>query len=307
MAGGLTDKEEEANVFRTALIRTLAAVVAAHVFLIAIYRGMVPGLKPEQAEEWYTCYVLEESLSMDNLFAFYMVFLYFKVPTGSQERVLRWGILGAVVFRAAMISAGAVMVRSFHSVLLLFAAILLFQGIKIVRDGGGGDDGSDETDLAESSVVKVAQLFVPVSAEYSGDAFFVQKGGSYRCTPLVLVLLVIEMSDIVFAIDSVPAAFGSSEAPAVIFTANIFAILSLRSLYAVVAHAVDDLPFLETAIGAVLVFLGAKMFGEAAGIAISTTASLCIVFALLGAGALASVAKHRQWGTSVRNSDIKHI
>lgn len=208
--------------------------------------------------------------------------------------------------RATMISAGAVMIRSFHQVLLGFAAVLIYQGFKIARGDGGGDDGSDETDLADSWILRFAQAVVPVTTDYDGDRFFTQRNGQVVATPLMLVLMVIELSDVVFAIDSVPAAFGSSEDPVVIFTANMFAILSLRSLYSVVAHAVDDLPYLETAIGFVLVFLGGKMLAEAAGIAVSTATSLGMVFVTLGLGAAASVAKHRGW--AFRNSaEIKHI
>jgi TerC family integral membrane protein len=233
-----------------------------------------------------------------------------QVPTASQERVLRWGILGAIVMRALMISAGAVMIQSFHHVLLIFAAVLIYQGLKIVRGSVGDDsDDSDETDLGDSLVLRIAQRIVPVSGDYSGDAFFVQRDGQLMATPLLLVLVVIEMSDVVFAIDSVPAAFGSSEDPVVIFTANMFAILSLRSLYAVVAHAVDDLPYLETAIGGVLVFLGTKMLAESGGIAISTTVSLSIVFLMLGLGAGGSflVKSKGSWTWGKTASEIKHI
>lgn len=276
--------------YRKALVRTAVAVLAAHVFLGLMTMGMVPWMGEDggvgQASEWYTCYVIEESLSMDNLFAFYLVFRYFKVPVASQNRVLQWGIIGAVVMRLAMVTAGAAIVTRFHFVLLIFAAILVFQGTRIIWS----DDDEDDFDGEDNWIVKLVGKVVPVLHEYDGSSFFVVgPGGRWMATPLMLVLIVIEISDVVFAVDSVPAAFGVSQSPTVIFTANMFAIMSLRSLYSIVAHAVNDLPALQKSIGAVLMFIGLKMFGESAGFSIPNSASMIVVFSLLGVGAFVSL------------------
>lgn len=278
-----------------ALQRTALAVGAAHVFLAAMWFGWLPFMGDDggtsSAAEWYTCYLIEESLSLDNLFAFFLVFRFFKVPLESQNRVLLWGVVGAVVMRATMVGAGAVMVHSFHHVLLLFACVLLYQGYQIAS-GGDGDD--DEEDLENNRVIKFARALIPVSSEYRGSQFFVMQKGGWKATPLMLVLVCIELSDVVFAIDSVPAAFGVTQKALVIYTANMFAIASLRSLYSVVAHAVDDLPYLQKAIGVVLCFIGLKMLLESAGFALGNTMSLVVVLATLSGGVAMSLLSKRR-------------
>lgn len=281
--------------YSAAIIRTVIAVAAAHVFLAAMVFGRIPFLGDDGgmsvASEWYTCYIIEESLSMDNLFAFYLVFRYFKVPIDSQNRVLKWGIIGAVVMRATMIAAGAVIVSKFHFLLLVFAAVLVYQGGRIFYS----DDDDDEDDIGSNWIVTLSRKFVPVSANFHGSDFFTFENGQRKATPLLLVLVIIELSDVVFAIDSVPAAFGVTKNPTVIFTANMFAILSLRSLYSIIAHAVNDLPYLQKSIGAVLLFVGLKMFAEPFELSISNTHSLMIILFILFIGVVTSVvAKQRQ-------------
>eukprot|EP00040_Diaphanoeca_grandis_P023415 m.127318 g.127318 ORF g.127318 m.127318 type:complete len:336 (+) comp29265_c0_seq1:281-1288(+) len=291
MTGTMNDDD-----YKPALFRTAVAVLAAHLFLLAMVRGMLPFMGgnggADVASEWYTCYLIEESLSMDNLFAFYLVFRYFHVPIDSQNRVLKWGIVGAVVMRAMMIGAGAVMVTKFHFLLLFFAGILIYQGGKILNEPT--DENEDEEDLSSNWIVVFARKLVPVSKDFHGSDFFVVEGGSWKATPLLLVLVIIELSDVVFAIDSVPAAFGVSSNSVVIFTANMFAILSLRSLYSIIAHAVNDLPYLQKSIGAVLLFVGLKMFAEPLGITVTNRQSLFIVLLMLLIGVLASLIHRRR-------------
>lgn len=237
--------------------------------------------------ERYTCYLIEESLSLDNLFAFYLIFRYFKVPLECQNRVLQWGIFGAVLMRALMIGAGALIVQKFHQALVIFALVLVYQGGKIIFDRN--DDDGDNDDLSDNQVIRLVQGLIPVTSDYTGDRFTVNVNGKTRFTPLVLVLISIELSDIVFAIDSVPAAFGISESPAVIYTANMFAILSLRSLYSLIAIAVNGATYLQKAIGVVLVFIGGKMLAAEAGFEMKTAHSLGIVAFVLSTGSILSL------------------
>eukprot|EP00729_Bicosta_minor_P012144 gene12144-7816_t len=184
---------DRSNGYMEALGRTAVAVAAAHT------DGGVAA-----SYEWYTCYLIEETLSLDNLFAFYLVFKFFKVPLESQNRVLQWGIIGAVVMRAIMVGAGALIVKQFHAVLLLFALILLYQGLKITFVG---EDDDDDDDLEDNKIIKASKWLVPVTSSYHDSKFFVREDGKLKATPLLLVLISIEFSDVVFAIDSVPAAF----------------------------------------------------------------------------------------------------
>merc|ERR1712232_482400 len=197
-----------------------------------------------------------------------------------------WGIIGAVIMRAVMVGAGALIVSKFHGVLLLFALLLLYQGGKIAY--GDGDDDENE-DLENNYVIQLARHLVPVSSDFSGEDFTTTTNGKWTATPLLLTLVAIEFSDVVFAIDSVPAAFGVSESAIVIYTANMFAILSLRSIYTVIAQVVNGLPELQKAIGIVLVFIGAKMLAEAMGFNMETRFSLFVVVGILGVGAMLSL------------------
>jgi tellurite resistance protein TerC len=175
------------------------------------------------AMEYYAGYVIEKALSVDNLFVFLVIFGYFRVPKELQHRVLYWGILGALVLRAVFILAGAALVQKFHFVLYFFGAFLVFTGVKLFL----GDD--KEGDAGESFVIRTIQKWIPTTSDYRGNSFFVREGSRWLATPLFLVLIVIETTDLVFAVDSIPAIFGISRDPFIIFSSNIFAILGLSS------------------------------------------------------------------------------
>lgn len=260
-----------------------AWVGAATLFGLGL--GAVVG--PKQAEEYFAGYLLEQSLSVDNLFVFVLVFDYFKVPLPQQQKVLGYGIGGAMAMRAAMIVAGYEAVTNFKPVLLVFAGVLIFSSYKLITEEGE----EEEEDMSENAIVKFCSGLLPVSKDFDGDNFFTVENGVKTATPLLLCLCVIELSDVVFAVDSIPAVFGVTQDPFIVYSSNIFAILGLRSLYAFVATLVAELEYLQTAVAAVLGFVGCKMVAEFGGMEVSTEASLAVVVGMLGAGVALSLKK----------------
>ena len=276
--------------FQLAARKTALAVAAAGCFGVLLHgtRG------PQAALEFASGYLVEQSLSVDNLFVFIMLFDYFKVPRAFQGRVLNYGILGAVLMRGFMIVAGVAAVQKFRWMTLLFAGILLLSAIKLLLES---DDDDDEVN--DRLVMRIARRVVGPIAEYDGDRFFTtsyKDGKSIRAaTPLLLCLVCVELSDVVFAVDSIPAVLGISTDPLVVYSSNIFAIIGLRALYTLVARAVDSLAYLKHAVCAVLVFIALKMIGEYFEYHVSTGVSLVVVGSLLALGVLVScVARPRK-------------
>jgi tellurite resistance protein TerC len=218
----------------------------------------VPGFDPaaaarQTALEFLAGYVVEYSLSIDNIFVFVVVLSYFAVPAAYQHRVLFFGILGALVFRGIFIALGAALMQ-FEVVVWVFGAFLVFTGIKMMA---GGEEGPVEPH--ERWIIRQFRSYVPVTPSYHGHSFFVRHEGRLHATPLFICLLFLEMTDILFAVDSVPAIFGLTREPFVVFTSNVFAILGLRNLYFLLAGAVDRFHLLKYGLGVVLVFVGLKM------------------------------------------------
>jgi TerC family integral membrane protein len=281
--------EFAAAISQTGLLFGAALAFCSGVFLV---RG------PEDATAWFAAYILEESLSVDNLFVFSLIFDYFQTPANAQPRVLRWGLIVAVVLRAAFIFAGLAAVQRFKGVLLFFAVLLLYSSYSLLSEE------EEEEDLSQNMVVQLTQKYLPSSDKYDGERFITKVDGatspaagtlpglldgSSLVTPLLLALVCVELSDVLFAVDSIPAVFGVTTDPFIALTSNGFAILGLRALYTVVAQAVDDFKYLRPAIAIVLGFIGAKLIGEFAGFEVSTLASLVVVATTLGAGVGASV------------------
>ena len=261
-------------------------------------------------------------MSVDNLFVFVLVFRYFGVSGPGQDRVLAWGIASAAVLRLLMVAAGAELIENFKPVLLVFAGILVYSSIKLAFVDSGGDGEESEDDLSDNAIVKLCKKVLTVSDDYDGVKFFTEvpivaadgsDGSSSRssssssmststsdtltqktkrvATPLLLVLAVIELSDVVFAVDSVPAVFGVSRDPLVVWSASMAAIASLRALYGFVATALGTLKFLDKAVAAVLAWVGGKMIFEFfSGAEVSTALSLGVVVACLAVGVGASLA-----------------
>jgi tellurite resistance protein TerC len=210
----------------------------------------------EKATEFMTGYLVEESLSVDNLFVFVLVFRHFRVEERYQHRILFWGVLGAVVMRAIFIFAGVALIQKFHWIIYLFGAFLIYSGLKLLFE----KDGEEETEeVAESMTVRLVKRFFAISKNYDGQKFFTIENGKRVATPLFLVLIVVEITDLIFAVDSIPAVLAVSKDPFIVFTSNIFAIMGLRSLYFLLADVIDKFVFLKKGISFILTFVGVKM------------------------------------------------
>jgi tellurite resistance protein TerC len=237
------------------------------------------------ALEFYSGYLIELSLSVDNLFVFLLIFQYFNVPEKLQPRVLKWGIFGAMLMRGVMIGLGALLLQRFHWIVYVFGAILVITGIRMLRPGG-----ITPVEPEHNPVVRLAQRLLPFTGEYSKDHFFVRMHRRWFGTPLLLVVLVVEWSDLVFAIDSIPAIFAVTRDPFIVYSSNVFAILGLRALYFVLAGVMDRFQYLKPAVAAILVFVGLKM-GLGAWVHVATGVSLAVIVGLLAAGVTASLLK----------------
>ena len=200
-----------------------------------------------------TGYVVELSLSMDNVFVIALIFSFFRVPAEFQHRVLFWGILGALAMRAVMILAGASLIHQFHWILYIFGAFLLVTGIKMLFTG------EEEVEPDKNIVIRLARKFYPISSQFEGQKFFVQLNGQRTMTPLALCLIMVETTDLIFAVDSIPAIFGITSEAFIIFTSNVFAILGLRSLYFLLVGLLRHFCYLKYGLALVLVFIGFKM------------------------------------------------
>ena len=246
---------------------------------------------PEPAVQFLTGYLIEKSLSVDNIFVFALLFGYFAVPAAFQHRVLFWGILGALVLRAGFILAGSALLASFHWVIYVFGAFLILTGIKMALHRGA------ELQPERNPVLRLARRFIPVTDGYREGRLFVREGGRRLATPLFLVLLLIESTDLVFAVDSIPAIFAVTRDPFLVYTSNVFAILGLRSLYFLLAGVMGKFVYLKLGLSAVLVFVGAKMT-LAELVEVPPLASLGVIAALLAVAVGASLAKSR-WAPDV--------
>lgn len=272
-------KEDKPVSKREALGWTVVWIVAAMVFA----GGLAYFTSAEKSLEFVAGYLIEKSLSVDNLFVFMLVFTFFKVPANVQHRVLFWGIFGAIVMRGLMIWLGVALINRFEPIILVFAAVLLYSGVKLLFDK------EEEGDLSDNRIVRIARRLLPVTDSYEGSKFLTVQNGVKKATPLLLVLLVVEMSDVVFAVDSIPAVFGVSRDPFIVYTSNIFAILGLRSLYFALAGALAGLRFLKPCLALVLVIIGCKMVAAYFGYHLPVGIALGIVGGLLGAGVALSL------------------
>jgi tellurite resistance protein TerC len=212
-------------------------------------------LGPEKAVEYYSGYLIEESLSIDNVFVFSLVFAAFAIPKHLQYRVLFWGVMGALVMRLAMILVGVALIERFEWILLVFGAFLVFTGFRMWRS----TRQDEEPDPAANPIVRLARRFLPVSDQLDGQRFWTRIDGRRVATPLLLALVVVEVSDLVFAVDSIPAVFAVTTDPFIVYTSNAFAILGLRSLYFFLADLKDRFRYLTHGLSIVLVFVGCKL------------------------------------------------
>jgi tellurite resistance protein TerC len=257
--------------------RAALAWTGAWVSLALVFAGLVSWrFGHEHALEFLTGYLLEKSLSVDNLFVFLIVFKTFAIPGALQHRVLYWGILTALVLRAAMIVGGAAALVRFHWLIYVFGVFLLVTGARLVFHRKEEEHHSEQ-----SWAFRVLRRTLPSTSRIEGHRFFLREAGRWVATPLLLALVLIELSDVVFALDSIPAIFGVTLDPFIVFTSNIFAILGLRSLYFALAQLLGRFEYLHFGLAAVLVFIGAKMCASSF-VTINAVVSLAVVLVLLG-------------------------
>jgi tellurite resistance protein TerC len=228
-------------------------VTLALLFNYGVYRLM----GAQAGAEFLTGYLIEKALSVDNIFVFVLIFAYFRVPPKYQHRVLFWGIIGALLMRGAMIGAGAYLIKQFHWIIYVFGAFLVVTGVRMATQ--------EEHDIEPESnpVIRLVKRLIPVTNEYHGQDFFVREGAGAKArllaTPLFVVLVLVETTDLIFAVDSIPAIFAVTEDPFLVYTSNVFAILGLRSLYFLLAGVIHKFHYLKLGLSAVLAFVGAKM------------------------------------------------
>jgi tellurite resistance protein TerC len=252
------------------LVNTILSISFALCFNVLVYASM----GERAAIDFFTGYLVEYSLSVDNLFVFMLIFNYFGVKEEAQPRVLFYGILGAILMRGAFIAMGSAIIENFHFAIYIFGAMLIYSGFKLLSSG------DVHVEPERNLVYRVARRFIRVSRDYSGSDFFVRHGIKWYATPLLLVLISVEISDLIFAVDSIPAIFGITRDPIIVFTSNIFAIMGLRSLYFVLRDSMKTIDYLQYGLAIVLMFVGTKMLLEHY-VHISNVTSLAFIASIL--------------------------
>jgi tellurite resistance protein TerC len=280
---GVFHRKAHAVSLKEASIWSVVWITLAMVFNAGLY--FFAGSEP--ALQFFTGYLIEKSLSVDNIFIFVLLFTFFKVPAPYQHRVLFWGILGALIMRGTLIAVGVALIDSFHWIIYLFGAFLIFTGVRMAFH--------KEMKLHPENnlLLKFIRRFVPVTENYGHARFFVRRAGRVMVTPLLLVLLVIESTDLIFAVDSIPAIFAVTRDPFLVYTSNIFAILGLRSLYFVFANVMGKFYYLKLGLAVVLSYVGVKMV-LADIYHIPTALSLSVIAVILVAAVIASILRARR-------------
>ena len=279
---GVLNRKSHVLSFREAMSWSAGLVTLAMLFGIFLWSREGLG----HALEYYTGYVIELSLSVDNLFVFLLIFQYFAVPAELQPRILKWGILGALVMRAVMIGLGALLLARFTWIIYLFGGILILTGVRMFRGS------ADRIEPERNPLVRLVRRFVPMSDAYDGQKFLTHTVGGWMMTPLLLVLLLIEWSDLVFAIDSIPAIFAVTRDPFIVYSSNVFAILGLRALFFVLASVMDRFEYLKPGVALILVFVGVKMVLNGL-LHVPIGISLGVIVTILSGSILLSVRKMR--------------
>lgn len=276
---GLFNRKAHSITYREATIWSIVWLSLASIFAAIVFwfQGSQRGL------EFVTGYLIELSLSVDNLFVFLLIFSYFKVPARYQHRVLFWGVMGALVMRLTMIFVGAALIRRFEWIIYIFGAFLIYTGIRMFRQ--------EDTDIQpeENIIVRLVTRYIPLTRTYEGEHFFTRVDGKLTGTLLLLVLVIVEVTDLVFAVDSIPAIFAITTNTFIVYTSNVFAILGLRSMYFLLAGVVEKFHYLKMGLAIVLTFIGTKMIVVAVGIHIPIWFSLIFVAVVLMSSVVASL------------------
>jgi tellurite resistance protein TerC len=279
---GVFNRKTHVISIKEALIWSGVWIMLAMAFNVLIYMN----LGHEKAFQFFTGYVIEKALSVDNLFVFILVFGYFHVQLQYQHKILFWGVLGALVMRAMFIGAGVALIHSFSWIMYVFGVFLIYTGFKMMFT----EDKEIEPD--KNPVVKLFKRYFPVTEQRHGSAFFIKQAGKYVATPLFIVLIVVEVTDLIFAVDSIPAILAITDDPYIVFTSNVFAILGLRSLYFALAGLMQYFSYLKYGLALILAFVGAKMcishYFEPREV-ISIQVSLLVILGILSLSIIASL------------------
>ena len=283
---GVFHRKAHVVAFKESIAWTVVWVTLA----LAFNAGIWYFAGPQKALAFFTGYVIEKSLSVDNVFVFAMLFSYFAVPPLYQHKVLFWGILGALALRAVMIALGAALIAEFSWIIYVFGAFLVLTGIKMAVKR------EEAIHPERNPVVRAFKRLMPVTSDYRGDRFFVVERGLRHATPLFVVLLLVEVSDLIFAVDSIPAIFAVTTDPFIVYTSNVFAILGLRSLYFALAGVMDKFHYLKIGLGVVLAFVGVKMLLTHSPYKLDTLLSLGVVVGILAVSVVASLLRPKKTG-----------
>ena len=281
---------------RRALLWTLVWIAVALVCYGLIHHGigpewLAPHLGPAKATQFLTGYLIEKSLSVDNLFVFVMLFSHFKVPPELQRRVLNWGILGVILLRGVLILLGATLVDRFSLVLVVFALLLIPTGYRMLRDK---EEEESAEELADNQIVRLFRRLIPVADAPDGQRFVTHRSGRWEATPLLVILVLVETSDLIFAVDSIPAIFAITTDPFIVFSSNLLAVLGLRAMYFLLARIAELFQTVKRGVGLILIFIGVKLLLAPAGVHISVNASLAVILGVLGVSVVASLVSARR-------------
>lgn len=282
-------RRDHAISMREALMTVGGYVALAMLFAVGVFA--VAGV--ERGAEFLTGYLVEQSLSLDNIFVIALIFTYFKVPEEAQYRVLFYGIVGAIVMRLSLIVPGVKLVEEFKVIAMALGALLIFSGFKMMRSG------DDTIDPGDSRVVKFLRRTGRVTEHYEGSHFFTRRNGLLFMTPLFVVLVTVELTDLVFAVDSIPAVLAISNDPFIVFSSNVFAIMGLRALFFVLAGMLHEFHHLKTGLSLVLMFIGAKML-TAEYVEIPSLVALAITVLLIGGSVVASIITRAETPSKTR-------
>lgn len=284
---GLNRKSHEIS-FREALTWTAVWISLALIFNIGVYYY----LGKTKALEFFTGYVIEKSLSVDNLFVFIMIFSYFHVPRLYQPKILKWGIIGALVLRGIFIFVGIELLETFHWLIYIFGGILIITGIKMAFGG------EEKIEPEKNLLVKLVRRFVPITKRMYSGRFVVNKCGVRAATPLLLALIMVEWSDVIFALDSLPAVFAVTRDPFIVYTSNVFAIMGLRALYFLLSNVMGMFAYLKLGISFVLAFVGVKMLVADTRFEIPIHFSLGVIFGVLFISIITSIVMGKKGGNT---------
>lgn len=289
---GIFNRKDHEVKVKEALVWSGVWICLALLFNIGVYfwKGQ------ETAIQFFAGYVIEKSLSIDNIFVFLQVFAYFSVPAIYQHKILFWGVLGAIVMRAIFIVAGVALIAKFHWIIYVFGAFLVFTGIKMVFTK------DKEMHPEKNPLIRLLRRFMPISNDYEGGKFLIMRSGIIMATPLMVVLLVIETTDVIFAVDSIPAILAITTDPFIVFSSNLFAIMGLRSLFFVLAGVIKRFHYIHYGLAAILAFVGVKML-VSDFYKLPSAAALAAVAAILSLSMIASVLWPRRSQEAERESE----